>query len=64
MSNSWPIIAYPEGVTIGRVVSFRNKAGKFRNVAYLGRGRECQRLGTFDTFREAQQKVIDTWRTP
>lgn len=62
MSNSWPIIAYPEGVIVGRVVSGRNKSGRLRNVAYLSSGKECRRLGTFDTFREAKAKVIDTFR--
>lgn len=60
-SLSWPVIAPTVGIIVGRVTSGKNRAGKVRHIAYLGKGRECQRLGTFDTFREAKQKVINDW---
>ncbi len=55
-SHSWPVIMYPEGIRVGRVVTGKDaRSGKVRHVAYTMDG---ARLGTFDTFNDAQASVI------
>jgi hypothetical protein len=51
-TNTCPVIMYPEGVIVGKVKSGRQTAGgKIRHVATDSKN---VRVGTFDTFREAQ----------
>lgn len=53
-SLSWPVIMYPEGIKIGKVTSGKNPSGKVRHVAFTKDG---SRIGTFDTFNEAEQAL-------
>lgn len=54
-SLSWPVIMYPEGIKVGKVTSDRSPSGKVRHVASTEDG---TRVGTFDTFNEAQDALI------
>lgn len=58
-TNTWPVIMYPEGVIVGKVASGKNPGGKVRHVAKDGDG---NRLGTFDTFNQAERAVIEKAR--
>jgi hypothetical protein len=53
MTNTWPVVMYPEGEIVGKVRSGKVR-GKVRHVAMNSAG---GRLGTFDTFREAATEV-------
>jgi hypothetical protein len=54
--NNWPVVMYPEGVVVGKVSSGKDtRSGKVRHVAKDNNGR---RVGTFDSFKDAQDELI------
>lgn len=53
--HSVPVIKYPEGLSVGYVSSGRNRHGEMRHVAINEHG---VRLGTFDVFIHAQDRVL------
>ena len=53
-SLTWSVIR--DGWVHGKVVSGKNKAGKVRHVASDATG---DRIGTFDTFKEAETAVLN-----
>jgi len=52
---NWPVVMYPEGVVVGKVRTARDAAGKVRHIAL---DNDRRRVGTFDTFSEAQDALI------
>lgn len=63
-SNSFPVICYDTrgGVIVGRVRSGKDvRSGRVRHVGFMAYG---LRVGTFDTFREAEGvvKALSAWR--
>ncbi len=54
-TNTMPVVMYPEGVIVGKVQSGRQRTdGPVRHVAF---GRDGQRIGTFDTFKDAKEAL-------
>lgn len=59
--NNCPVVMYPEGVIVGKVRSGKDaRSGKVRHVAFDTGGK---RVGTYDTFREAQKALEEIART-
>ena len=56
MTNTTPVIMYPEGIVVGKVRSGKwTPSPLVRHVAFDPAGR---RVGTFDTFRDARDALV------
>ncbi len=58
-TNTCPVIAYPEGVIVGKVQSGKNRTGTLRHIAFNWLG---NRVGTYDTYARAMHAIINEFR--